>query len=159
MNKTFSNLTLTSASENMKEKKSILLIDDDQDDQELFEEAINEIDPTLQCKVASSAMEAMKLLEQDNPPDFVFLDLNLPCINGKQFLKYIRQHKSFKKITVVVYTTSKLDDDVNETKKIGAQHFLTKPKYFSQLKKAIELIVLSNPDIKEFDMDEYITMS
>jgi CheY-like chemotaxis protein len=142
----------------MKKEKKVFLIDDDEDDQELFGEAINEIDPAIHCMVASSAMAALKILDQNNPPDFIFLDLNLPCMNGKQFLKYIRDQKAFKKVTVIVYTTSKLDDDVIETRKLGAQHFLTKPKYFSQLKKAIELIVQSDPDIIEYDMDEYLAM-
>jgi CheY-like chemotaxis protein len=136
--------------------RKIFLIDDDEDDQELFKEALQEIDPVASLSCFPNAIQAIEELRTGTHPDFVFLDLNLPCINGKQFLKIFRENKSWTSIPVIIYTTSKLEEDVIQTKVMGAQHFLTKPKYFNQLKKAVDFIFSSEEEDSNYDMDEYI---
>ena len=72
---------------------TILLVDDDADDRKLFFEVAKEVDDTILCIPASSGEAALLYLrDQANPlPDYIFLDLNMPMINGKQCLKQIRK--------------------------------------------------------------------
>jgi CheY-like chemotaxis protein len=134
----------------------ILLVDDDLDDQELFVEALEEIDESLKCVLAKTAMEGFDLLKTGVIPDYIFLDLNLPCINGKQFLQTIKKDLKFQHIPVAIYTTSKLDDDVEETKTLGASFFLTKPARFDSLKNAILYVISEKLPAAVYDIDEYI---
>jgi CheY-like chemotaxis protein len=134
----------------------ILLVDDDPDDQELFVEALEEIDESLKCILAKTAMEGYDVLKSGIMPDYIFLDLNLPCINGKQFLSTIKKDSNLQHIPVAIYTTSKLDDDVEETKVLGASFFLTKPARFDSLKNAILYIISEKHAASVFDIDEYI---
>ncbi|HTE29072.1 MAG TPA: response regulator, partial [Chryseolinea sp.] len=63
------------------------LIEDDEDDQELFQTALEEVASTTECVVSMSADRALRALRKmDVLPDFIFLDLNLPGMNGFQFL-------------------------------------------------------------------------
>ena len=114
--------------------QSILLVDDDEDDQLLFIDAMREIDKSIQCHVASDGLEAILSLETKSPtPDLIFLDLNMPKMNGYQCLAQLKKEAKFREIPVVIYTTSKIESDRERTLKMGARYFLTKPSDFSEL--------------------------
>ena len=72
----------------MSNSKTFFIVDDDVDDQELFMEAVNEVDKTITCISASNCEEALDSLKSGKVvlPDIIFLDLNMPRLNGKQFL-------------------------------------------------------------------------
>ncbi|SEW22158.1 Response regulator receiver domain-containing protein [Chitinophaga sp. YR573] len=122
--------------------KVILLVDDDRDDQELFEEAMAIVDSSVVCHFASDGEEGLHILK-DNLLDchIIFLDLNMPKINGKQFLAEIKQNKVLSKIPIVIFTTSQREKDREETARLGAAHFLTKPSSFGELCKQLEDIL------------------
>ena len=114
--------------------QSILLVDDDEDDQLLFIDAIREIDKSIKCSVANDGLEAILSLQTKSPvPDLIFLDLNMPKMNGYQCLAQIKKEMMFKEIPVVIYTTSRIESDRDRTLKMGASYFLTKPSDFSEL--------------------------
>ena len=114
--------------------QSILLVDDDEDDQLLFIDAIREIDKSIKCSVANDGLEAILSLQTKSPvPDLIFLDLNMPKMNGYQCLAQIKKEMMFKEIPVVIYTTSRIESDRDRTLKMGASYFLTKPSDFSKL--------------------------
>jgi CheY-like chemotaxis protein len=120
----------------------ILLVDDDMDDQELFGEAMSIVDSSATCHFASDGEEGLKLLESgDLNCQLIFLDLNMPKMNGKQFLTEIKKNPEFSNIPVVIFTTSLRDKDGAETAKMGAAHFLTKPSSFGELCKQLEEIL------------------
>ena len=73
-------------------------------------------------------------------PEYIFLDLNMPRMNGKQCLEQIKSESNFNSIPVIIYTTSKAKEDIEETRYLGAHYFLTKPYKYADLKKAIESI-------------------
>jgi CheY-like chemotaxis protein len=73
-------------------------------------------------------------------PDLIFLDLNMPRVNGKQCLKELKKDNSLRHIPVIIYTTSKLDDDKSEMQKLGAAYSITKPRSFSGLYNLISEI-------------------
>jgi CheY-like chemotaxis protein len=119
--------------------KVILLVDDDIDDQELFGEAMSIIDSAAVCHFASDGEEGLQLL-QENAKDvqLIFLDLNMPKMNGKQFLGIIKQQTALQNIPVVIFTTSLREKDGIETAALGAAHFMTKPSSFGELVKQLE---------------------
>jgi len=72
--------------------RQCLFIDDDADDQEFFCDAALSIDPHITCKFASNGVEAIEqLLDESFLPDFIFIDMNMPKMNGKETLEEIRK--------------------------------------------------------------------
>lgn len=117
----------------------ILLADDDCDDRELFEEAISEISSKIKVRAVEDCDQLMQILKDINIPlpDILFLDLNMPGMGGKQCLKEIKKDKRLNKLPVVIYSTSFLMDDIQDTYTIGANYYIQKPNSF---KVAISLI-------------------
>jgi CheY-like chemotaxis protein len=114
--------------------KQIFLIEDDEDDQEIFLAAVDEIGNALVCKTAFNGHDAYsQLLNKKVNPDLIFLDLNMPLMNGQQFLEKIRKDDHLKNIPVIILTTSSNPDTVAEVKQLGAQDFITKPGSFTEL--------------------------
>jgi CheY-like chemotaxis protein len=123
--------------------KKILLIDDDADDRLLFCEAMELVAPEVYCYTASSGKEALtKLNSQElETPDMVFLDINLPIMNGWQFLSLFEQNEEYKNIPVIVYSTSSHLHEIVKAQQMGALCFFTKPHDFNQLKNSLQSVV------------------
>jgi len=91
----------------MKPVQTVLMIDDDIDDQEIFREVLQEIDPLIICLQPLNAKLALSLLLEDNQrPDVIFLDINMPIMNGFEFLEEMMMHERLSSIPVVMYTSS-----------------------------------------------------
>lgn len=127
----------------MATRKIIMIVDDDPDDRAFFCEAVSEVDDSIECISVNGGEEAIQHLKNcsDCIPDYIFLDLNMPRMNGKQCLEQIKSNSSFSSIPVIIYTTTKSKEDIEETKYLGAVYFLTKPNTFSDLKEAIKNIL------------------
>src|SRR3954470_20640516 len=98
----------------------IILADDDADDRELFREALNETHKTM-FKTAKDGLSLMQLLKDGKElPDAIFLDLNMPRMNGHECLKEIKKDKHLRKIPVLIYSTSKSPEYIQETYENGA---------------------------------------
>jgi CheY-like chemotaxis protein len=124
----------------MKLTKRIMLIDDDPDDQLFFRDAVHALRPDLQCELASSCSEAFKQLEESTP-DLIFMDLNMPVMNGFDCLAYLKKKSDLRDIPVIIFTTSKNLNDINRTKQLGASWFMTKPDDFNVLCKKLNRII------------------
>src|ERR1700735_4238633 len=95
----------------------VFLIEDDEDDQELFVMALRQINPSLDCAVLSDAYSALQALEQNEAaPDLIFLDLNMPVMTGQQFLNELRKKDPNRQIPVVVLSTSSNQATIDEAK-------------------------------------------
>jgi len=115
-----------------------MIIDDDADDREIFGEAVRQVDPELRLVSCESGDAAFTLLLKGAvKPDFVFLDMNMPGMNGRQCLIKFRAHAELHDVPVIIYTTSNRMEDAEEVKRIGAVAFLTKPTSMEELKQAI----------------------
>ena len=127
----------------MKKTTTLFIADDDPDDVELFTEAVNEFDESIQCYSAMDGEEALKKLRAMLPalPDIIFLDLNMPRINGKQCLVEIKKTEKLNVVPVVIYSTSSIQHDIDETRRLGAVYFLTKPASFGELCKELSNII------------------
>ncbi|MEP7168845.1 MAG: response regulator [Bacteroidota bacterium] len=107
--------------------KKILLVDDDSDDQEFFMEALKELEPTLECSIANNGLEALEYLSTNPPPpSLIFLDLNMPNMNGFECLAELSKVKQYKDIPVIILTTSNDPENKERSLKMGARVFLTK---------------------------------
>jgi CheY-like chemotaxis protein len=120
--------------------KRIMLIDDDPDDQLLFRDAVHTVRPDLQCELASSCLEALKQLEEIQP-DLIFMDLNMPVMNGFDCLAYLKNKSELRDIPVIIFTTSKNLRDIDRTRQLGASWFMTKPDDFHVLCKKLNKII------------------
>lgn len=121
-----------------REKKVIMIIDDDPDDKDIFFEIVSQIDPLYNCVWGKDGVDGIRVLNQlPNLPEYIFLDLNMPRMNGKQCLAEIKQNKKLSGIPVIIYSTSKLESDIQETRKLGASYYMTKPNLFTELREAI----------------------
>jgi CheY-like chemotaxis protein len=108
---------------------NILLIEDDKDDSAIFSEAVKDFDPAINFELAPDAGKALSYLKdcKNLLPDFIFLDLRMPGMTGRECLVEIKKDPRLAPVPVIVYTTSK---DVKESivlKDLGAVHFMSKP--------------------------------
>jgi CheY-like chemotaxis protein len=125
--------------------KSILLVDDDEDDREFFLSILNEINPSYSCTTVENGLVALECLATRRcQPDLIFLDLNMPVMDGRQFLKEIKTKESFSDIPVIILSTSSDARIIEETRQLGATEFITKPNKLSLLYAYIKQI-LDNP--------------
>ncbi len=124
----------------MKSTKRILLVDDDADDQLYFLDAITEIYPDMECRVANNGIEALKEVQVPPPFDVIFLDLNMPIMNGFECLNNLKLQENYRDIPVVIFTTSKSSKDIQQTKELGASLYFTKPTSFSMLCSKLKII-------------------
>jgi CheY-like chemotaxis protein len=124
---------------------NILLIDDDEDDRVLFSEVVCEIDSSIECSTINNAEAALnRLRSMTYPrPDVIFLDLNMPKIDGLQCLKELKSDRSLMDIPVVIYTTSCLEQDIKKALKLGADTFITKPVSFGEVFNAVKFTLNS----------------
>ncbi|MDQ3051311.1 MAG: response regulator [Bacteroidota bacterium] len=131
----------------MSNHKKILLVDDDKDDQLFFIDAINEIEPEVECIVANNGLEAIVHLNSIAPlPTLIFLDLNMPFMNGFECLSEIKKAEKFKSIPVVIFTTTNHPIDQDRMRSMGAKLFLTKPPDFRVLKTKLDAILHTDFD-------------
>ncbi|MEP6676229.1 MAG: response regulator [Ferruginibacter sp.] len=123
----------------MKNSKTFLIADDDPDDRELFIEALKEIDGSSICITASDGQDALRQLQDTLTifPDFIFLDLNMPLLNGAECLAEIKKNKELGHIPVIIYSTSAEKRDIDYTSTLGAAYFLQKPNRFEDLRTAL----------------------
>jgi CheY-like chemotaxis protein len=122
--------------------KRFLVIDDDTDDRELFCEALATVDPVIICHQAPDGLEAFKYLRSTAfEPDIIFLDINMPVMNGWEFLTTLKCEDAHKHIPVIVYTTSSTKKDRLIADELGALCFVTKPHAFKRLKVMLDLVV------------------
>ena len=108
---------------------TILLVDDDADDRKLFFEAVRDVDKSITCLIAIDGMEALHYLNDSNNavPDFIFLDLRMPGLSGRQCLEEIKKEARLASVPVIVYTTSRDEKESLLLKELGAAHFMSKP--------------------------------
>ena len=115
-------------------KISCLLVDDDDDDKEIFCLALAEADPSIQCYIASDGIEALEMLSNTAfTPEYIFLDLNMPLMSGKECLVEIKKRPHLEKTSVIIFSTSASQKDIEDTIELGASSFITKPPLISTL--------------------------
>jgi CheY-like chemotaxis protein len=119
-------------------ERKILMVDDDIEDQEIFLQSIHLIDPSIVCLQPASASLALSLLLYDKiVPDYIFLDINMPIMNGFEFLEELKKHENLSHIPVIIYTTSNQMEDWEKARLLGANDFLTKDTSVKELRASL----------------------
>jgi CheY-like chemotaxis protein len=128
------------------DKIHILIADDDDDDVELFNEALAELKMDNKLTSFKDGNDLMDYLQ--NPeiklPHILFLDLNMPCKTGHECLKEIRANPRFNDVSIAIYSTSSSEKDIENTFVEGANIYIKKPNDFSKVKKIIKDVVNMN---------------
>jgi len=122
---------------------TILYVEDDLDDCDLFVEAIQVVSrgSDINCVIASDGEEALaKLIDFPQNPDLIFLDINMPRMDGREFITEIKQREKLNQIPVVIYSTSISSLDMQFFNRHGVFHFFNKPANFDQLCDSLRLI-------------------
>jgi CheY-like chemotaxis protein len=124
-----------------KEPVVILMADDDDDDYLLTQKALKAsklLNTLIRVKDGEELVDyLLKRGEYEHQetvrPGIILLDLNMPRKDGREALKEIKDHENLRDIPVVVFTTSKAEEDVYKTYQLGVNSFITKPVTFSNL--------------------------
>lgn len=128
----------------------ILAVDDDAEDFEFFSDAIREIDSSITILRAANGHEALELLKSHVlMPDYIFLDINMPLMDGKACLHEIKKDPALKEIPVVMYSTTSNQSEITHYKTLGA-NFLVKPDRFSHLVKSLMFILGYSAERSQF---------
>ena len=120
----------------------MLLVEDDFGDQKLTKSALSDQDIDVDLHTVSSGEDGLRYLQRgcnqdsDSPrPNLILLDLNMPGMGGKEFLKEIKADEQLSTIPVVILTTSNSDTDVQECYKLNAAGYIQKPGSVQKLKE------------------------
>ena len=105
--------------------KSIMFIDDDQDDVEIFSDALRNLDPGVEITVAENGLKALDLLN-NKLPGLIVLDLNMPFLDGKQTFEEIKANPKFGDVPIIIFTSSVNPADRMMFDTLGIS-FITKP--------------------------------
>ena len=136
-------MTVHNSDRYLQVQMTILLVDDDQDDQDLFREAASIVVPDIQCLVARDGEQGLAQLNSlALLPDYIFLDVNMPKMDGKEFLKRVKANPVFMEIPVIIYSTSNHKSELGEYFKMGASNFITKPSEFNLLLTYLKSVLL-----------------
>lgn len=130
----------------MKARKFFFIIDDDKDDQLFLHEAVTGMAMPVDFLFADNGESALRLLKEEvmPVPDYIFLDLNMPRINGRECLIEIKKLPRYAGVPVVVYSTSSYQKDIQGIMELGAAYFLTKPTRITELCKHLKEIFSMN---------------
>lgn len=121
----------------------ILLIDDDRDDREFFTSALSKISEDVICMTLANGNELLPKLAKGEieRPNLIFLDVNVPEMSGWECLSLIKEYENFRNIPVIMYSTSKYEEDILMAKTKGALCFFTKPFAISDLREALKDVI------------------
>lgn len=121
---------------------NIFYADDDEEDREIFCDAIQQINPAIKIILSRDGQEALEILStQKQSPNFIFLDINMPRMNGIECLTRLKSDNRFKRIPVIIYSTTSDRNEVNKMKMLGAVDFIPKAHSFENLIESIHKVL------------------
>ncbi len=120
--------------------KLIMIIDDDLDDIDFFCEDVKKVEIDVACLSFNMPDKALDYLgnEECLKPNWIFLDINMPKINGIECLKRIKQMPHLQDVPVIIYTTCKTQNNRDQIKELGANGYLVKPDSFDGIKTELQ---------------------
>ncbi|MHC4062216.1 MAG: response regulator [Planctomycetota bacterium] len=128
----------------MQKLKPILLVEDDCVDAMTFKRTLGELGINNPVVHSVNGEEALAHLKADGneEPCFIFLDLNMPRMNGIEFLKIVKADEGLKRIPVIVLTTSDNEKDIIESFEFGVAGYMVKPADYKRFVEVIRTINL-----------------
>jgi CheY-like chemotaxis protein len=129
------------------EVTNVILAEDDQDDVLIFKLALNSLPIAVELRHADDGEKLFILLKQ-LIPDILFLDINLPCKDGIACIVEIRRNKEYNEVPVIMYTSYKSKEYINDSFENGANFYLIKANSVEKI--AEKLRVIFSIDWKKF---------
>jgi CheY-like chemotaxis protein len=124
----------------MQNSQPILLVEDDSVDVMVVARALKDLGVTNKLVHNASGEKALECLRTETKPCVILLDLNMPVMNGLEFLKVVKADEVLKRIPVVVLTTSNQEKDVSESFKLGAAEYIVKCIGYEEFLERIRVI-------------------
>ena len=127
----------------MRSSRSILLIEDDEVDIKNIERVFKEAEISNNLAICNNGEEALAYLEKNkvvDRPCLIMMDLNMPRMNGKEFLLELKINDHFKMIPVIVFSTSEEERDVEDCFRSGVAGYFIKPLDYTEFLKMIQAI-------------------
>jgi CheY-like chemotaxis protein len=121
--------------------KKILLVDDDADDRQVFEDILRDMDPDTLLECAENGLEMVAILDKmpdDELPDMIILDQNMPKMTGKDSLIFLRESNRYSHIPTILYSTWQVRDFYRECLELGATDVIAKPDTLQAYRGMIE---------------------
>lgn len=122
---------------------SIILADDDRDDHDFFKDALEEIAPSVNLSIVEDGDALLDLLKH-YIPDFIFLDLDMPCKNGLECLTEIRTSPTLQAIPIVIFSSTSRPANIDTAYEMGADLFFIKPSNYNDLVDSVKAILSLN---------------
>jgi CheY-like chemotaxis protein len=121
---------------------NLFYADDDPEDREMFCDAIRQINPAIKVTLSKDGVEALEILSsQQESPDFIFLDINMPRMNGIECMAKLKSDDRLKAIPVIIYSTTTNSGEVEKLMTLGAEDFIAKANSFAKLKESIHTVL------------------
>jgi CheY-like chemotaxis protein len=137
---------------------TVLMADDDSDDRFLMEHAFKELGKDAELHFVEDGKELMEYLRRFGKytdaalsprPSLILLDLNMPKKDGRQALMEIKTFQDLRKIPVVIWTTSYLEEDKIQCREAGADSFITKPMHYRELLNTVKELITKYGSAKQ----------
>lgn len=120
----------------------IFYADDDAEDREIFLEAIKGINPAIKVVLSKDGQEALEILSiQKKAPDFIFLDINMPEVNGIECLIRLKSDDRLKAVPVIIHSTTTDSREEQKLISLGADEFISKSSSFEKLKERLHKVL------------------
>lgn len=124
---------------------TIMFIDDSESDKVLFRQVLKAIDPSLDYITAGDGREGLQYLQlTEKLPDYIFLDIDMPRMNGMEFLAIIKKMDRLSCIPVIIYSTAQTWIYEQMARELGAMQYLTKSLDFDETCVSITSIILND---------------
>ena len=113
--------------------ENIWLADDDKDDCDLFKDVVHQILPLAKVSIISNGELLMQKLKDETGPDCLFLDINMPLMDGLECLLQIRAQNCYKSLPVIMFSSTTQPEHLKAAYQYGANLFFSKPYSFAEL--------------------------
>lgn len=115
------------------------MIDDDEDDHEIFKMCLKSICKDISCMGVFDGQQAIDLLMSNTGfiPHYIFLDVNMPKMNGIDCLRMLRNIPNLRNTKIFMYSTTSEMNVLEESKKLGAKDYIVKPTKIAELKERL----------------------
>lgn len=128
-----------------------MIVDDEVADRLFFSNAVKKIDPSWKCVQASCPEEALTMLQAaEKLPDYIFVDINMPGMDGIEFLAAIKTDEKWVQIPVIICTASINQEDLRLTTALGASYYMVKQQDTRKLPDEIKLAIEKTDDETAF---------
>ncbi len=126
--------------------RKCLLIDDDLDDQEIFLMCLEKVCEDVECLTMNDGVNAIAMLgsNTDYVPDYIFIDVNMPKMNGIECLRILKQMEKLRDARIYMYSTTSEGLALEESKKLKAHDFFIKPANILALEEQLSMVFKSN---------------